>query len=255
MNNLQENLWQTREFAEKAKVTVRTLHHYDRLGLLKPFRRTAKGFRLYGENEFARLQQILTLKFIGFSLAQIKKILANRSFVLAETLELQRDVLQRQATRIESALAAIERAAEINRQNGSVDWESFNQIIEVINMEQNTEWTKKYYTEAAQAKVEERKKLWSPELQERVSNDWKELFLEIKAAIADEVRPSDERAQKLAARWNALIDEFTGGDAEIRKGLNKMYADEKNWQTEWNKPFNDEVRNFIDEAMKVNKAK
>ncbi len=62
------------------------------------------------------------------------------------------------------------------------------------------------------------------------------------------------RAQKLAARWNALIDEFTGGDAEIRKGLNKMYADEKNWQTEWNKPFNDEVRNFIDEAMKVNKA-
>ena len=100
MKNQRENLWQTREFAEKAKVTVRTLHHYDRLELLKPYRRTAKGFRLYGENEFARLQQILTLKFIGFSLAQIKKILANRSFVLAETLELQRDVLQRQATRI-----------------------------------------------------------------------------------------------------------------------------------------------------------
>jgi len=254
VENQRENLWQTREFAEKAKVTVRTLHHYDRLGLLKPYRRTANGFRLYGENEFARLQQILTLKFIGFSLAQIKKILANRSFVLAETLELQRDVLQRQATRIKSALAAIERAAETMRQNGTTCWESFNQIIEVINMEQNTEWTRKYYTESAQAKVEERKKLWSPELQERVSNDWKELFLEIKAAIADEVRPSDERAQKLAARWNALIDEFTGGDAEIRKGLNKMYADEKNWQTEWNKPFNDEVRNFIDEAMKVNKA-
>jgi len=254
VKNQRDNLWQTRRFAEKAKVTVRTLHHYDRLGLLKPFGRTAKGFRLYGENEFARLQQILTLKFIGFSLAQIKKILANRSFVLAETLELQRDVLQRQATRIKSALAAIERAAETMRQNGTTCWESFNQIIEVINMEQNTEWTRKYYTESAQAKVEERKKLWSPELQERVSNDWKELFLEIKAAIADEVRPSDERAQKLAARWNALIDEFTGGDAEIRKGLNKMYADEKNWQTEWNKPFNDEVRNFIDEAMKVNKA-
>jgi len=255
MNNLQENLWQTREFAEKAKVTVRTLHHYDRLGLLKPFRRTAKGFRLYGENEFARLQQILTLKFIGFSLAQIKKILANRSFVLAETLELQRDVLQQQVTRIESALAAIERAAEINRQNGSVDWESFNQIIEVINMEQNTEWTRKYYSEAAQAKVEDRKKLWSPELQERVTKDWNDLTADIEAAIAAGVKPADERAQTLASRWNALIEEFTGGDAEIRQGLNKMYADEQNWQTEWKKPFGDEVRNFIDEAMKVNKAK
>ena len=254
MNNLQENLWQTREFAEKAKVTVRTLHHYDRLGLLKPFRRTAKGFRLYGENEFARLQQILTLKFIGFSLAQIKKILANRSFVLAETLELQRDVLQQQVTRIESALAAIERAAEINRQNGAIDWESFNQIIEVINMEQNTEWTRKYYSEAAQAKVEDRKKLWSPELQERVTKDWNDLTADIEAAIAAGVKPADERAQTLAARWNALIEEFTGGDAEIREGLNKMYADEKNWQTAWKKPFSDEVQNFISAAMKINKA-
>jgi len=254
MKNQRENLWQTRRFAEKAKVTVRTLHHYDRLGLLKPFRRTAKGFRLYGENEFARLQQILTLKFIGFSLAQIKKILADRSFVLAETLELQRDVLQRQATRIESALAAIERAAEINRQNGTTCWESFNQIIEVINMEQNTEWTKKYYSESAQAKVEERKKLWSPELQERVTRSWNDLTRDIEAAIAEGVKPSDERAQTLAARWNALIEEFTGGDAEIREGLNKMYADEQNWQTEWKKPFGDEVQNFIFAAMKIDKA-
>lgn len=254
MKNQRENLWQTREFAEKAKVTVRTLHHYDRLGLLKPFGRTAKGFRLYGENEFARLQQILTLKFIGFSLAQIKKILANQSFVLTETLELQRDVLQQQATRIKSALAAIERAAEINRQNGSIDWESFNKIIEVIDMEQNTEWTRKYYSESAQAKVEERKKLWSPELQERVTKDWNDLTADIEAAIADGVKPSDERAQVLAARWNALIEEFTGGDAEIQEGLNRMYADEQNWQTSWKKPFGEEVQNFISAAMKINKA-
>ncbi len=254
MKNQRENLWQTREFAEKAKVTVRTLHHYDRLGLLKPYRRTAKGFRLYGENEFARLQQILTLKFIGFSLAQIKKILANRSFVLAETLELQRDVLQRQATRIKSALAAIERAAETMRQNGTTCWESFNQIIEVINMEQNTEWTRKYYTESAQAKVEERKKLWSPELQERVTKDWNDLTADIETAIADGVKPSDERAQKLAARWNALIAEFTGDDRGIQEGLNRMYSDEQNWQTAWKKPFDDEVQNFISAAMEINKA-
>ena len=247
-------MWQTRRFAEKAKVTVRTLHHYDRLGLLKPFGRTAKGFRLYGENEFARLQQILTLKFIGFSLAQIKKILANQSFVLAETLELQRDVLQQQATRIQSALAAIERAAETMRQNGTTCWESFNQIIEVINMEQNMDWTRKYYSESAQAKVEERKKLWSPELQERVTKDWNDLTADIESAIADGVKPSDERAQKLAARWRGLVEEFTGGDAEIQEGLNKMYADEQNWQTAWKKPFGEEVQNFIFEAMKINKA-
>lgn len=249
MKNQEENLWQTREFAEKTKVTVRALHHYDRLGLLKPARRTAKDFRLYGEAEFARLQQILTLKFIGFSLAQIKKILGEQKFVLSETLKLQRRVVEAQRARLNLALEAIARAENIFRQNGSIDWESFQKIIEVINMEQNTDWTKKYYSPAAQAKIEERKNLWSPELQERVTRDWSELVADIEAAIADGTKPTDPRAQKLAVRWQKLLLEFTGGDREIQVGLNKMYADEKNWQTEWKKPFSDEVQKFIAAAM------
>jgi len=95
-------------------------------------------------------------------------------------------------------------------------------------MEQNTDWTKKYYSETAQAKVEERQKLWSPELQERVTKNWEELSRDIKTAIAGGVQPSSENGQKLAARWNSLIEEFTGGDTEIRTGLNKMYQDKKN---------------------------
>ena len=249
--NSTEDLWQTREFATLAKVTVRTLHHYDRLGLLKPTRRTHKGFRLYSERDFARLQQITTLKFIGFSLAQIKEILGQKEFDLAETLLLQRNIVEAQRNRLDLALKAISRAAEIFQNNGTTDWESLNQIIEVINMEQNTEWTKKYYSESAQAKIEERKNLWSPELQERVTRDWAELVADIEAAMADGATPSDERAQALAARWRGLVGQFTGGDKEIQTGLNKMYADEKNWQTEWKKPFSDEVQSFIFEAMQV----
>ena len=119
-------------------------------------------------------------------------------------------------------------------------------------MEQNMDWTRKYYSENAQAKIEERKSLWSPELQERVTRDWNELTKDVETAIADGVEPSDERAQKLAARWNALIEEFTGGDSEIQAGLNKMYADQANWQDKvsWKSPYSDEVKNFIMEAMK-----
>ena len=245
MKDALEKLWQTREFAKLAGVTVRTLHHYDRVGLLKPTRRTDKGFRLYGEPDFARLQQITTLKFIGFSLSQIKKILGQKEFELSETLQLQRNVLRAQRDRLNLALEAI---ARVERSN-SVDLESFKEIIEVVNMEQNMDWTKKYYSEAAQASIEERKHLWSPELQERVSRDWNELVADIEAAIADGTKPSDSRAQVLAIRWRALVTEFTGGDREIQAGLNKMYADEKNWQTEWKKPFSDKVQNFMIEAM------
>lgn len=250
MNFETENLWQTREFASRAKVTVRTLHYYDRIDLLKPKRFDHNGFRLYGAGEFARLQQISTLKFIGFSLSQIREILTGREFNLSETMRLQRKLIEARRHRLSLALDAIERAERVFDRSGAPDWESFNQIIEVMNMNENTEWTKQYYSDEAQAKVEERKNLWSPELQERVTKDWNDLTVDIEAAIADGAKPADERAQNLAARWQNLVNEFTGGDKEIQQGLNKMYADEKNWQTDWKKPFSDEVQNFIFEAMK-----
>jgi len=250
MNGL-ENLWQTGEFARLAKITVRTLHYYDRFGLLRPTRRDHNGFRLYSERDFARLQQITTLKFIGFSLAQIKEILGQKEFDLAETLQLQRNIVEAQRNRLNLALKAITRAEGVFQTAGRIDWESLTQIIEVINMEQNTEWTKKYYSDTAQAKIEERKNLWSPELQERVTRDWAELVADIEKAMADGVKPTESRAQKLAARWRSLVTEFTGGNKEIHQGLNKMYADEKNWQTEWKKPFSDDVQNYIVEAMQV----
>ena len=253
MKDLSKNFWQTREFAEKTGVTVRTLHHYDRINLLKPSRRTAKGFRLYGEAEFARLQQIFTLKFIGFPLAQIKEILGQQNFALPETLRLQRRLIEAQRNRLDIALEAINRAENVFRQNGAIDWDSFHKIIEVIDMEQNADWTKKYYSETAQAKIEERKSLWSPELQERVTKDWNDLTSDVEAAIAEGVQPADERAQALARRWRALIEEFTGGDKEIQAGLNRMYADEKNWQTSWKKPYSDRVQNFMKEALEIYK--
>jgi MerR family transcriptional regulator, thiopeptide resistance regulator len=255
MNFESKNLWQAKQFAELSKVTVRTLHHYDRIGLLKPKHYDRNGFRLYGEAEFARLQQITTLKFIGFSLNQIREILGAREFDLAETLQLQRRIIEAQRNRLNLALEAITRAEKVFQRDGGTDWESFKNIIEVINMEQNMDWTRKYYSESAQAKIEERKSLWSPELQERVTRDWNELTRDIEAAIADGVSPSDERAQKLAARWNGLIEEFTGGDREISKGLNKMYADQASWQDKvsWKSPYSGEVKNFIMEAIKAGK--
>lgn len=250
MKNLSEKLWQTNEFAKQAGVTVRTLHHYDRIGLLKPSRRNVKGFRYYGEAEFARLQQISTLKFVGFSLTQIKEILGKQSFDLAQTLRMQRTLLEAQRHRLNLVLQAIRQAEKTFEQNRTTDLESFQKIIEVMNMEQNFDWTKKYYSEEANAKIEERKNLWSPELQERVTRDWSELISDIEAAIADGTQPRDLEAQALATRWQTLVHQFTGGDRGIQKGLNKMYADEANWQTDWKKPFSDEVQNFIAEAMK-----
>src|SRR5947207_15711345 len=94
VSKARDGLYRASEFAELAGVTVRTLHHYDRLGLLKPSGRTAAGYRLYGERDFARLQQIITLKFIGFPLNQIKKLLDRRDFDLAKIFRFQQQIME-----------------------------------------------------------------------------------------------------------------------------------------------------------------
>ena len=132
--------YQASEFAELTGVTVRALHHYDRLGLLRPARRTRAGYRLYGERDVARLEQIVALKFIGFSLKEIKTILDRKGLELPAMLAMQREIISRKRRHLDSAVAAIERAERALSERGEADLETFKQIIEVMNMDNNTNW-------------------------------------------------------------------------------------------------------------------
>lgn len=243
-----ERLYRASEFARAAGVTVRALHHYDRLGLLKPSGRTASGYRLYGERDFARLQQIVTLKFIGFPLKQIKDVLERGTTDLKTALRFQRIILAEKSRRLTQAVRAIEEAERALANGAEPGREAFAKIIEVIEMQNDTEWTKKYYSEEAQAKIAERQRTIPREVIEQGQRDWMALITEVEAAVKEGVDPSSERAQGLAARWSGLIKGFTGGDTEIQKGLNKMYSDPQ-WGAQFPKPYSDEAGAFIHEAM------
>jgi DNA-binding transcriptional MerR regulator len=246
-------VYRVSEFAEKAGVTVRTLHHYDRLGLLKPSGRTEAGYRLYGGRDFARLQQIVTLKFIGLPLRQIKDLLERDHLDLAATLRLQRRLLLEKRLQVEAAIQAIEEAERSLKSSRKPDLAALKKIIEVMERQNAMEWTKKYYSEEAQAKIAERARAWTPELQAKVEQDWKILIGEVEAAIAGNVDPASPQARALAQRCSELLRGFTGGDAEIQQGLNKLYADEANWPSSFTKPFSDEVGQFIKKAMAAHK--
>lgn len=241
--------YQAREFAERAGVTVRTLHHYDRLGLLKPSRYTEAGYRLYGEQDFARLQQIVTLKLIGLPLKQIKELLNCRELDLQTTLKLQREIVEEKRRHLEKVIEAIERAEEVISRSSEPDWETFKRIIEVINMQNDMEWMKKYYTEEQLADLARR---GTPEVLEKGQRDWAELIKAVEAAVSEGVDPESERAQALAARWAALIETFTGGDEGIRQSLTRLYQDQANWPSTFQKPYSDEVGGFI---HRVNEAR
>jgi len=254
MNGSGEKLFQAREFAALTGVTVRTLHHYDRLGLLKPSRYTHAGYRLYTERDVARLEQIVALKFIGFSLKETKDILKRDSFDLSMALRRQREAIEEKRRRLDLAIQAIQRAEYVIGTAREPGWETFIKIIEVINMQHDMNWSKKYYSEEAQAEISKRAATIPREVIEQAQRDWAVLIKEVDAAVAAGEDPASERSQALAVRWSELLKGFTGGDPEIQRGLNKMYADRANWPASIPKPFSNEVQAFIVEAMKHRKT-
>jgi DNA-binding transcriptional MerR regulator len=245
-------LYQASEFAELTGVTVRALHHYDRLGLLKPSGRTGAGYRLYGERDFVRLQQIVTLKFIGLPLKQIKNILDRDSFDLSRALQLQREILQEKRRQVEMAIHAIERAESRIASGAEPDWETVRHIIEVIEMQNNWDWVKKYYTEEQLQELSARA---TPEVLEKGQRDWAVLLKDVEAAMSEGVDPASERARELASRWSELIERFTGGNPAIAESLSNLYKDQANWPAHAEKPFSDDAAGFIRKAQAAQHAK
>jgi len=223
-----DRAYRVREFAELAGTTVRALHHYDRLGLLKP-RRTETGYRLYQFRDLERLEQIAALKFLGIPLKQIKGLLDRSTLDWPEALRLQRRLLEDKRRLLERAIRAIRDAEKSLRPGQRPDAALLKKIIEVIEMENNTDWARKYYSDEALEKIEEGKQRWSPELQERVTKEWTDLFRDVEAAIARGDDPASKSAQALGARWKKLVEAFTGGNPEVGAGLNRLYADRPNW--------------------------
>ncbi len=216
------NLYKIHAFAELSGVTVKALHHYDRLGLLKP-QRTASGYRLYSERDLERLEQIVALKFLGFPLKQIKVVLTRTALELPDALRVQRRILAEKQTLLARAMRAIQEAEAALASGKPPDLAMLKRLIEGIEMQDNTEGMKKYYSEAALLKLQ------SSEFDERM-REWKELYGELEAALGED--PESERVQALAARWMELSRRTSSADAEIRKGMLNAWADHGNWPAE-----------------------
>ena len=96
-------------------------------------------------------------------------------------------------------------------------------------MQENENWTAKYFSPEAQQAIEERKHLWSPELQAKTTANWKQMYRDVERAIARGVAPTSDEGRALAERWVKLAEGFTGGRAEVVAGLRKLYADQASW--------------------------
>jgi len=127
------------EFARMAQVSVRTIRFYDQKGLLKPSHVTPSGARFYTDSDFARLQQILLLKYLGFSLEDIRDMTIGESdsHFLLRSLQLQKKLVQDRLEQMQLVESAIDHTISALEQDHQVNWNDMLQLIHLTGMEQS----------------------------------------------------------------------------------------------------------------------
>jgi DNA-binding transcriptional MerR regulator len=187
------------ELAKRTGLTVRTLHHYDEIGLLRPSLHTESGHRLYTADDIARLQQVLSLRQLGFALEEVRDCLDRPGFSPLEVIRLHaarlRELIEMQRKLCErlDAIAALFRTA------GEVSADEFLRTIEVMTM------TEKLYTPEQMKQFEEVGKRVAPEEIRAVEEAWTALLPEIRANR--DLDPASPQAQALARRWEELTEQ------------------------------------------------
>ncbi|HEX4965837.1 MAG TPA: MerR family transcriptional regulator [Thermoanaerobaculia bacterium] len=212
--------WKVGELARWTGVSVRTLHYYDEIGLLRPAQTTEAGYRLYTEGDVIRLQQVKSLRHLGFSLEEIKNFLARPEVSPGEVLRMQITHLKEQITQQQRLCERLEAIAGRWGKAESVSTEELLQIIEVMNM------MDKYYTPEQTEELRQRREQLGDERIRQSETDWKELMDQVKAEMEKGTDPASETVQALARRWDGLVREFTGGNPGIAQSLGKMWKEE-----------------------------
>jgi MerR family transcriptional regulator, thiopeptide resistance regulator len=202
--------------ASASGLTVRTLHHWDAIGLLVPSERTGAGHRRYTAADVRRLYRVLALQRLGLPLREIAAVIER------EGPDLRRAVaghLDRVEADLERGRLLRDRLVRLLSTLDASDEAPGTELIETIEVMTMYE---QHYTPEQLAELSERADALGPEGMERAQRDWAQLIDEVRMEMERGTDVTDPRVQALAGRWEALIEQFTGGDPGIRAGLQSV---------------------------------
>jgi DNA-binding transcriptional MerR regulator len=209
--------WRVGRLAEATGVTVRTLHHYEEVGVLVPGERTEAGHRLYGDADVRRLYRIMALRELGMSLAEIRETLdegADLGAVLRAHLAHVERSIDRQRT-LRDRLAAL--CAHVDE---GVSTRDLVTTIEGMAMHE------RYFSEEQREALARRRVELGDEAIGRVEDEWRELAAALRAHMNAGDDPAAAPVRPLAQRARELVRAFTAGDPAMYASLERMYQNE-----------------------------
>lgn len=233
--------------SKKTGVTVRTLDYYDEIGLLKPKDTTEGGHRLYGDEEIMRLEQILMLKFLGFSLEKIQLILRGATPSWEKALTEQLAMVEEEMNRMEAlhhSLKGILYSIQIEKQ---VNWQLIFGVMQMYQQGSKTatQVLSRYMSQ------EQQEKMLAVNMDQEKMDQWVALIHDIRDHL--HLSPSSDMAQQLAERWLEGVYELFGHDEEFLGNAWNAITEESDGIMFY--PMTTEVVEFITKAVKEKEKK
>ncbi|MBM6619249.1 MerR family transcriptional regulator [Bacillus suaedaesalsae] len=234
-----------KEVANLVGISVRTLHHYDDIGLLSPDQTSEAGYRLYSNENLEMLQQILFFKELGFPLKKIKEIITDPTFNKREALELHREMLLDKRKRLDTMIATLNKT--IKHTKGEI-FMSNKEKFEGFNFNSNPfeEEARKRYGD--QAIDESNKKIgrMSPTEQKELGESMNNIYR--KLANLRHESPDTKKSQAAIEEWYHLLNKMGSYSLEAFKGLGQLYVDDERFTKNIDQ-FGEGLSIFMSKAM------
>ena len=214
-----------REFAEFTGVSVRTLHYYDEIGLLKPaFTDKQTGYRFYDEHSLSRMQEILFFRELDFSLKKIGEILSSPHYNKETALQDQKKLLILKKERLERLISAID-----GTMKGEISMSAFdNSEFEAARSQYEKEAKERWGNTAAYAEFEEKSRNYSPKNHQNLNAEMDSIMKEFSMCMESGAEPASAEAQTLVKKLqNHITTNYYTCTNEILSGLGQMYVGDK----------------------------
>lgn len=237
------------QLAKSMNVTVRTLQYYDKEGLLKPSVISEGGRRLYSAKDVVRLHQILSFKYLGFTLEQIKDQLFHLDDPsdVANILKNQKETIDTQIQQLHLASEAIKALYEEVTLLNKVDFERYAEIVELLKVGNQGYWLWKHFDDPLKDHIRNRFKD-NPQAGLDIFETYKIILEEAITLKRQGFSSRSDHSLSLAKRWWDMVLEFTGGDLSLIPQLEAFSKSKDQWNHEL-AIKQKEVDEFLEEAL------
>lgn len=242
-----------KQLAEISGVTVRTLHHYDAINLLKPARYGENNYRYYEEEQALQLQQILFFRELGFSLKEIAKVLSSGSFDRLHALNAHKKALAERVEHLQRLILTVDKT--IARLKGEKIMSDKN-LYEGLDPQKRAEQKEKllaYYGECARPTIEEsmeRTKDWKKSDYDRVKREEKEINERLVICLQNGLPADHPDTQAIVEQHYQFIYQFYTPNKEMYLGLGKMYVTNPDFRAHYD-AFHFELAEYLAKAIEV----